>query len=295
MQLEEILSELENNTNKFPRLALERAIEEREAITPILLSTLEKLSSNLEELVEKEEYTLHLYALYLLAQFKEPLAYPVIIKFFSVPGEMALDVTGDIVTEDLCRILASVSDGNIEPIKQLIENEEINEYVRGAALESLLVLVALEVISREQVIQYHAELFSNKVWKEDDYIWTKLVINSAKLCAVELKEQIDKVFAEDLVDLFFINEEDVNDGLQVGIEAALIKLRENPRYSFIEDVISETRDWAAFHPERFQQLDNRLINPEGFSSYIPKKGKNQAKKKKKIQEQSRRKNRANKK
>ncbi|WP_414575333.1 DUF1186 domain-containing protein [Anabaena sp. CCY 9402-a] len=294
MQLEEILLELENNTKKFPRLALERAIEEREAITPILLSTLERLSNNLEELLEKEEYILHLYALYLLAQFREPLAYPIIINFFSVPGEMALDVTGDIVTEDLCRILASVSGANIEPIKQLIENPEANEYIRGAALESLLVLVAQEVITREEVIQYYAELFSNTSWGKDDYIWTNLVSNSAELCATELKEEIDRAFEEDLVEQFFISQKNVNDDLQVGTEAALKKLRENPRYSFIEDVISEMKGWACFYPERFQKLDNRLIKPEEVTSFIPKKGKNQAKKKKKMQEQSRRRNRTKK-
>lgn len=90
MQLEEILTELENNTGSFPRLALERGIEERSAITPVLLSTLESLSNNLEELLDKEEYILHVHALYLLAQFREPLAYPIIIKYFSVPGEISL-------------------------------------------------------------------------------------------------------------------------------------------------------------------------------------------------------------
>ncbi|WP_256875324.1 DUF1186 domain-containing protein [Nostoc sp. C052] len=43
-----------------------------------------------------------------------------------------MDVTGDIVTEDLGRIFASVSHGNIEPLKQLISNQQINEYVRSA-------------------------------------------------------------------------------------------------------------------------------------------------------------------
>jgi Protein of unknown function (DUF1186) len=38
MQLEEILSELENNTGKFPHLALEKAIEERSAIPAFLTS-----------------------------------------------------------------------------------------------------------------------------------------------------------------------------------------------------------------------------------------------------------------
>lgn len=116
MQLEEILSELENNTGKFPRLALERAIEEQLAITPILLTTLENFSNNPSELLDKNDYILHIYALYLLAQFRESLAYPLIVKSFSAPGDILMDVTGDIVTEDLGRIFASVSHGNIEPL-----------------------------------------------------------------------------------------------------------------------------------------------------------------------------------
>ncbi len=187
MQLEEILSELENNTGKFLRLALERAIEEQLAITPILLTTLENFSNNPSELLDKNDYILHIYALYLLAQFREPLAYPLIVKSFSAPGDISMDVTADIVTEDLGRIFASVSHGNIEPLKQLISNQQINEYVRSAALEALLVLVAEEVISREKIIEYYAELFSNRGGKEYDYTWTKLVINSMEICAKELK------------------------------------------------------------------------------------------------------------
>ncbi|WP_341530353.1 DUF1186 domain-containing protein [Nostoc sp. UHCC 0302] len=294
MQLEEILSELENNTGKFPRLALERAIEERSAITPVLLTTLEKLSNNLEELLEKEEYILHVYALYLLAQFREALAYPVIIKFFSV-GDISLDVTGDIVTEDLCRILASVSNGNIEPIKELIENQKANEYVRDAAIESLLVLVAQEVISREEVIQYYEELFSKAIEDETGYIWTNLVSYSAKLCAVELREHIDKAFEKDLVDEFFINQEDVNEYFEQGREAAFNQLRDNLHYSFIEDVISEMENWVCFYQEKPQDLDYRLIAPEDFILPKPKKSKAQVKKKRKMQSQSRRKNRSKKK
>ena len=295
MQLEEILSELENNTGKFPRLALERAIEEQLAITPILLTTLENFSNNPSELLDKNDYILHIYALYLLAQFREALAYPLIVKSFSAPGDISMDVTGDIVTEDLGRIFASVSDGNIEPLKQLISNQQINEYVRSAALEALLVLVAEKVISREKVIEYYAELFSNRGGKEYDYTWTKLVINSMELCASELKSEIDKAFEENLVEEFFIGQEDVNDCLELGTEVALNKLRQNRRYSFIEDVISEMEGWACFQPEKLQKLDNRLISPEGFTLSTPKQYKNKAKNKKKMQAQSRRKNRSQKK
>ncbi len=295
MQLEEILSELENNTGKFPRLALERAIEEQLAITPILLTTLENFSNNPSELLDKNDYILHIYALYLLAQFREPLAYPLIVKSFSAPGDISMDVTGDIVTEDLGRIFASVSDGNIEPLKQLISNQQINEYVRSAALEALLVLVAEEIISREKVIEYYAELFSNRGGKEYDYTWTKLVINSMELCAKELKSEIDKAFEENLVEEFFIEQEDVNDCFELGTEVALNKLRQNRRYCFIEDVISEIEGWACFQPEKLQKLDNRLISPGGFSLSTLKQYKNKARNKKKMQTQSRRKNRSQKK
>ena len=84
MQLEEILSELKNNTGVFPRLAVERAIEEQEAITPFLLATLEECKNNLEEFFDKDAYMLHIYALNLLAQFRETKAYPLIIEFFSI-------------------------------------------------------------------------------------------------------------------------------------------------------------------------------------------------------------------
>lgn len=293
MQIEEILAQLENNTKEFPRLALEKAIEERETITSILIEILDKLSNNLEELLEKSDYILHIHALYLLAQFREVAAYPTIIKFFSVPGDVALDVTGDIVTEDLCRILASVSGSNIEPIKQLIENPEANEYVRGAALEALLVLIAQEVITREQVIQYYAKLFST-LDKEDYYIQTTLVTNSAQLCAVELQEQIDRAFEEELVDLFFIDQEDVSTYLVVEREEALNRLRNNTKYSFIKNIILEMESWSCFQPQEREPSYNIFI-PEGFSLGTSEKSKNKARDKKKMQKQSRRKNRSKKK
>jgi hypothetical protein len=72
---------------------------------------------------------LHLYAVYLPAQFQEQAAYPMLVQIFSTPGEVCFDVAGDTVTEDLDRILAAVCGDDVEPIKGLIENPEVNEVV----------------------------------------------------------------------------------------------------------------------------------------------------------------------
>jgi hypothetical protein len=70
--------------------------------------------------------------MYLLAQFKESQAYQPIVEFSSVPGEISMKVTGDLVTENLGRILASVCDGNIELSQQLIKiSKRINRPIRN--------------------------------------------------------------------------------------------------------------------------------------------------------------------
>ena len=305
MKLSEIVAQLAIYTGKFPRQAIERAIEEREAITPVLLETLEKWKDNLEELKELTNYDLHIYALFLLSQFKETKAYPLIIEFFSNPGRISQDVTEDIVTEHLGRMLASVYDGNIEPIKQLIENPQINEYVRGAALDSLLVLAVQKIISRESVIEYFAELFTTRLEQERTYeqepalIWTNLVFSSALLCPLELKEDIDRAFESDLVDPFLIEKDDLDYYLELGEDGALEELLKDKHYHLIEDTISEIEWWFGF-PEVKPRIKRTKPLGIGKLQIAPEKKSNSQKKakkrtKNKKQKQARRKNRSRKK
>jgi Protein of unknown function (DUF1186) len=77
MEIPEILKELEPYTGRFPMQAMQAAIEHREAITPELLRVVEAIAANPIEAVKREDYMLPVFALYLLAQFREQRAYPV--------------------------------------------------------------------------------------------------------------------------------------------------------------------------------------------------------------------------
>jgi Protein of unknown function (DUF1186) len=103
MDIQDILQKLEVNEGTFPREALVQAIAQREEIIPELLRVLAEAQHNIEHLRESE-YMTHIYAMYLLAQFREPRAYPLIVEFFSIPGDIALDTTGDVATEDLAGV-----------------------------------------------------------------------------------------------------------------------------------------------------------------------------------------------
>src|SRR6266550_5598728 len=108
MTIPEILKELEPYTGRFPMKALQAAVEQCEAITPELLRVVEVIAANPTEFAKREDYMLSVFALYLLAQFREKRAYPAIVKMFSAPGETSYELVGDTVTEGLKQILASV-------------------------------------------------------------------------------------------------------------------------------------------------------------------------------------------
>ncbi len=248
MNIQQILKELEVNTGIFPRQAVEEAISKREQITPELLRILERAEQNVEELWEREDYMAHIYAMFLLAQFRERRAYPLIVKFFSIPGEITLDLTGDVVTEDLARILASVSDGDISLMTSLVENEQANEYVRDAALEGLVTLVARGVRSRDEIMAYFQSLFREKLTREYSHIWNGLVSSCTHLYPEEVLEDIKQAFEDDLVDEWYIDLEFVEEVLARGKDKVLEELRTDRRYWFIRDTVSEMEWWASFEP-----------------------------------------------
>lgn len=127
------------------------------------------------------------------------------VQFFSQGGELPFDLAGDVVTEDLDSMLASVSCGDDSLIKSLIENAQANEYVRGAALRALVALVVGGKLTRDSVIDYFTSLFREKLPRQPAHVWDCLVSCTMDLYPEELYEDIVKSFQEGLVDTFFVS------------------------------------------------------------------------------------------
>lgn len=241
MTVPETLNSLNLYTGRFPMQAMREAIAQREAITPELLRVLEAVAENPEQYAQREHQMLHLFALYLLAQFREKRAYRFVVKMFSAPGETPFDLAGDTVTERLHSILASLYDGDPVPLQGLVENEAANEYVRNAALRSFVALAHSGQVSREQVVEYFASLFRVKFQRTYFYTWTGLARATADLPAPELLEEVRKAYQEGLLELSQLDLEHIEHGLQSGEGRG----REN--YTVITDAIAEMRWWACFN------------------------------------------------
>jgi hypothetical protein len=246
MNIEDIIHELERNRGRFPRRALQAAIEQREAMTPVLLQALADAADDPEGLEARPDDMLFIYAMYLLAQFREPAAYPLVLRFFSLPGEISLELTGDVVTEDLDRILASICDGDLDPLLKMIESPQINEWVRGSCLYALRALVAEEALERTAAIQVLFGLFQ-RLPRSQHQIWSNLAAVATDLGAVELLSQIDQAFADGRIDPMYISRDYVHEAIGLDPAEELHRLKE--RYGFIRDTIAEMEHWATFKPQ----------------------------------------------
>jgi len=249
METVEILQAFEWDTGEFARAAVEAAVARREEITPELLRILEETVEHAVELDAEGPYMAHLYAMFLLAQFRETRAYPLVVRFASVPGDLLDSLCGDFITEDLGQVLASVCGGELAGIQSLIENEDIDQWVRGAAVDSLVTLVAVGQKSRDEILSYFATLFRGKLVRQWSNVWDSLVCCSTDLYPEGLLDDIERAYDEGLVDPGFVDIDDIKADIELGKERLLARLADNPNRRLVSDTAAEMEWWACFQED----------------------------------------------
>ncbi|MHB1461768.1 MAG: DUF1186 domain-containing protein [Armatimonadota bacterium] len=246
MTISDILAELAYGNVEFPRQAVEEAVRQRDEITPELLRVLEAATPNIAGIVCDEAYSGHIYAMYLLAQFRDERAYQPLVDFISSDQKSVEMLLNDIITEDLGRLLASVCNGDTRLIRGMIENTALNEYVRMAGLDALVVLVAQGIMTRDEVIAYFLSLFQGKLEREPVMVWGGMVGQCCDLYAGETAEEIYRAFDDELVDTGFINKDAVVSSLARGKEKSLEQLTNDIHHTFIDDAVQEMSRWAYY-------------------------------------------------
>lgn len=248
MDIEGILAELSQNRGYFPLEAVEEAVRQRETIAPRLLRSLEEAIAYSREPKGAESSLLPLYAMHMLAQFRDRRAYPLIAELCRAPGTILDDMLGDTITEGLPRILATVFDGDLAPMRSVVENESGNEWARGAAIRAIGVLVRQGVLARADAIAYFGELFRGRLEKRPSHVWAALAAEAADMQATPLGNEIREAHDEGLIDSWDLGIGEIETMLAKGDDAASdLSGRYDDRP--IDDTVAEMRWWACFGPE----------------------------------------------
>lgn len=246
--------QLKYYNGKFPRKALERAIENPEVSTEILLKELDLMLEDPESTIQNSDYILHFYAFYLLAQFKEKEACHRILKLVSMPSEQVDFTFGDLVTESLNSIIYSTFDGDLAHLKTIIENPTIDPFVRGAILEVYGKLYNDGSVNREEFVEYLRKLLKNQ--KDETALNLISIIQGLIIDhkLFEMEGDVQTLYDTDRIDEKFVGEYDSF------IDFMYDYSHRREAVSSIDDAIEELYQWPMFEktPEEQKEEEERL-------------------------------------
>ena len=244
MSPEEVFDGLSKEHTTLPLAALESADAHREALVAPLLAAVDRALDEPQDAPEEDAH-LFSYALYLLAKWREPRAYEHVISWLSLPEEEPFDIGGDMVTQDGGRILASVCDGDLKPIKSLILDRNVNEYARGAGVTALSLLAAWAEVPRERIVEYFLWLAREGLEREHSVAWNVLTSECAAIEALEVFPELHRAYAEELIDRQFIAEDELDTVEATARGETLEDTRE--RHPPVSDVAEAISWWGSFH------------------------------------------------
>lgn len=159
--LKEIFEDWANSERRFPEKALKTAMNQRELITPVLLKEIKELAREPEYLANAGDYWVSLYALYILAAFRDIRILPH-VEALCEHGDSFYRLWCDEAGEDGRRLFASWAFSNPDSLKKIVENRKCEEFVRTDALQAFVILHYNGVVTEDALktyLQYLGENF----------------------------------------------------------------------------------------------------------------------------------------
>jgi hypothetical protein len=243
MSPEQVLIELGKDRNTQPREALESADAHRGVLVQPLLEVLERCVTD-PDTASEEDAQLFCYALYLVAKWRETRAYHLVVRWLCLPDATSTRLSGDVLTQDGARILASVCNGDLEPIKRLVLNRDADEFSRGVAVAALALLSVWGEVPRDTILDHFTWLAREGLERQTSYAWSALAAESADIEALDVFPELRRAYDDGLIDPQTIGRTELDD-VEASPRGELLE-RMKDRYPPIDDIPGATSWWARF-------------------------------------------------
>ncbi len=246
--------QLETFTGSLPLAALAEADAHRDELAPQLVAELQHIAAD-PTAAEADGYVLHLYAMLLLARWRDSRAYAPLAELGHL-DEAAIDaVFGQLGHASYGRALASTCDGDIAPLTALADDADASAWARSAALEALTLAAVEHRAPAAPVADFLADfgarqaeaLRGNQDTSADIQLLDLVVTHLADLGATDYLPAIHEWFAAGLVDETFADPADIEADIHRPAAERIAALR-RVGHGLIDDVAHEIADWPdIFH------------------------------------------------
>lgn len=199
---QKVLQATENYVDFFPIRAVREARDVREELIPELINRVNFAIVQAEAL--PNNYMGHLFALYLLAEFRAREAFEPVLRIFHL-SEKALDMLGDTLTEGLGSIAASIAMERYSELLAIFENISLYEFARLAALSAIEIQMHNGLVNRLELEARLKETLQNSI-RENDFIAVTALAGT--VCTLKLNSLVDMIreaFDSKPIDTFHID------------------------------------------------------------------------------------------
>ncbi len=246
-EAERVIQELDTAGRKLPVAAIKEVREHRDIFVPLLMRTLEQAILRVRN-CDKREENASFFAILLLTELEVIEAFPTLLEMLRLPDEGPFDLFGDGIHDLVAPILARFSGDSVSEIGQIVQDTNVNIYVRWSAVQTYKYLVRDELISRQVAVDVLHRHFQECAENEDYDMLAPLACELGDLAAETAAESIRSAFQRNLVDESIVNLAFIESQIAAGEETVEREL-ENCRPTGMPDTITELSRWAAFREE----------------------------------------------
>lgn len=238
-------------SDELPKATIRRYLEQPDRVVPTFLTLLQQYADNPH--LNDERANALFFVIHILGELGEKRAFAPLIGFLSGDQQRVEDILGDAKTETLAQILIGVFDGQTDQLYQLMNNPEVDEFVRYATFLAWIHSVASGQIGREEAYRYLSDCFETLQPQGENHVWVAWLDCIAYLGFDQLKPLVWQAFDAGRIPVWAIDRQDFEDILGARLIASdPIEFLKSYRIRAFQDTIGTLAKWYAFSPEYLQ-------------------------------------------
>jgi hypothetical protein len=242
---------------ELPVDAIRAAQANRETMAPMFVRTFDEFLGMEEGSVAPATL---FFMFHLLGEWREKSAYWPLAVFLRLPRDVLDTILGSSITETSHRVMASVFDGDPEPLYAIIRDPDADEFVRSRMCQAIAMLTRSGDLPRDATEKFLRECYSQLEPQLDCYVWQGWLDAVAWLGLTELKPLAQQAFVRGSIDPIWLSFADFEKDLQYAIAHPEAEpLHPDGDHALFGDTIAELSGWHCFRPK--SERDNSRWTP----------------------------------
>lgn len=251
--MEQILDQLGSHDDGLPVDVIRAADANRAMMVPLFLRAIDQAAAASPSMQDALFIAFHL-----LGQWREKSAYRPLAAFLRRPAQDVGPILGDANTETSHRVMASVFDGDPNPLYELILDPGADEFIRSRMCDALVIVTLRGELPREEATRFFRSCYSGLQPQDECFVWEGWQGAIAVLGLSELKPLVKQAFERGFISPSWLKFRDFEDDLRRAIDGKPQPWQKDDEYELFGDTIEELSGWAAFAPK-----DERARAPAG--------------------------------